>query len=204
MIRKVPLFATLVVLLAVATMIALGIWQIGRGQEKEAMLARLRAAQDLPPIAYPVAPVAGERLPVYRRARATCLQPTNRRTVAGRSVAGEVGYVHVVRCATGAGVQPLSVAIGWSKNPNAPLRWAGGNVQGIIAPDSETRMRIVSDRPASGLEGVEPPSLDSIPNNHRSYVITWFAFAGLALLIYALALRARSRDDNGAKRDKQA
>jgi cytochrome oxidase assembly protein ShyY1 len=114
-----------------------------------------------------------------------------------------VGYVHIVRCATGAGVQPLGVSIGWSKNPNAPYQWAGGAVQGMITPDSETGMRIVSDRPVSGLQGVEPPSLDSIPNNHRSYVITWFAFAGLALLIYALALRARFRDENGAEKDNK-
>ena len=204
MIRRLPLVATLVVALAVATMIGLGIWQIERGQEKEALLAQLRAARELPPIAYPTAPVADEGQPLFRRARATCLQPGDRRTVPGRSLAGEVGYVHVVRCRTGHGIQPLSVAIGWSKNPNAPFRWAGGEVLGTIAADSQTGMRIIAEEPAAGLQRVEPPSLDSIPNNHRGYVVTWFAFAGLALLIYALALRARLRDGNGAGKDERA
>lgn len=204
MIRRVPLLPTLVVALAVATMIGLGFWQVRRADQKEAMLAQLRIAQNLPAIAYPKDPVANEGQFIFRRAHATCAQPEGRRTIAGRGISGEVGYVHVVRCDTGISVQPLSVAIGWSKNPNASFRWAGGEVQGTIAADSETGMRIVAERPAAGLQRVEPPSLESIPNNHRGYVVTWFAFAGLALLIYALALRARLRDGNGAGKDEQA
>lgn len=204
MIRRLPLFATFVVLLAAATMIGLGLWQIERAQEKEALLAQLRAAQDLPPLAYPRNPVANGERPVFRRARALCRQPAGRRTVAGRSISGETGYVHIVRCETEPSTQPLSVAIGWSKNPTAALNWDGGAVQGMIAADSRTGMRIVAERPAPGLQAVEPPSLESIPNNHRGYVVTWFAFAGLALLIYAFALRARWRDGNGAGKDKRA
>ena len=202
--RRVPLIATLVVTLAVATMIGLGFWQIGRAQEKEALLAQLRAAQDLPPIAYPREPVADEDRPVFRRAHAMCRQPVDRRTVPGRSIMGETGYVHIVRCETAPSTQPLSVAIGWSKNPNAVLNWAGGRVQGMIAADSKTGLRIVAQSPAPGLQPVEQPSLESIPNNHRGYVVTWFAFAGLALLIYAFALRARWRDGNGARKDEPA
>ena len=36
-----------------------------------------------------------------------------------------------------------------------------------------------------------PPSLSSIPNNHRSYALQWFAFALIALVIYGLAVRKR-------------
>ena len=204
MIRRLPLLATLVVALAVATMVALGVWQIRRAEEKERLIAQLRAAQNLPPIAYPLDPVIEKERPVFRRARATCHQPSDRRTIPGRSMAGEIGYVHIVRCSTAPSVQPLSVAIGWSKNPNAALLWPGGAVQGVVAEDSMTGMRIVAEQPAAGLQRVEPPSLDSIPNNHRGYVVTWFAFAGLALLIYALALRARWRDGNAAGKDKRA
>jgi surfeit locus 1 family protein len=202
--RRVPLVATFVVALAVATMIGLGFWQIRRAHEKETLLAQLRAAQLLPPIAYPRDPAADKHRFVFRRARATCRQPGERRTVPGRSMAGEIGYVHVVRCATAPSVQPLSVATGWSKNPNAALRWSGGEVQGVVAEDSVTGMRIIAEQPAAGLQAVEPPSLESIPNNHRGYVVTWFAFAGLALLIYVLALRSRWRDGNDAAKDKSA
>ena len=46
MTRKVPFVPTVVVLLAVAIMVALGIWQLGRADEKEALLARYAAAGD--------------------------------------------------------------------------------------------------------------------------------------------------------------
>ncbi len=52
-------------------------------------------------------------------------------------------------------------------------------------------MRLVAAKRAAGLETVAPPSLDSISNNHRSYAIQWFMFAGIAALIYGLALRLR-------------
>jgi surfeit locus 1 family protein len=191
--RTIPFVPTLLVLAAVATMIALGIWQIGRAREKEALLGRLAAARDLPPIDLTSSPPSDAELPLFRRARANCV-PGSRRTVAGRSVADETGYVHVVRCRAAPGRWELSVAIGWSKDPNAAFRWNGGDVQGLLAPDSQTGMRIVAEQPAPGLQAVEPPSLESIPNNHRSYVVTWFLFAALALLIYILALRARTRD----------
>jgi len=204
MIRRLPLFATLVVALAVATMVGLGIWQISRAQQKEDLLAQLRAAQTLPPIPYPKDRVSDEDRLLFRRAHATCRQPADRRTVAGRSISDEVGYVHIVRCKTASSDQGLSVAIGWSKDPNASIDWAGGEVQGMIAADSQTGMRIVAEQPAPGLQPVQPPSLESIPNNHRGYVATWFAFAALALLIYALALRARLRDGNGARKEEKA
>ena len=92
----------------------------------------------------------------------------------------------------------MSVAVGWSKNPNAALNWAGGPVSGIIAPDKNTRMRLVAASAPPGLETVAPPSLASIPNNHRSYAVQWFLFAGIAALIYGLALRLRWKKEQKA------
>jgi cytochrome oxidase assembly protein ShyY1 len=191
--RRIPIIPTLIVLIAAAIMVGFGIWQIARAKEKEALLAKLEAAPSLPPIAYPEAPLPADDLPLFRRATATCVDPGSRRTIPGRSIAGEIGYVHIVRCRRSAEEADLSVAVGWSKNPNAPFSWSGGKVQGLIAADSETGMRIVAERPLPGLQAPEPPSLESIPNNHRAYVATWFSFAGLALLIYGLALRGRNR-----------
>jgi surfeit locus 1 family protein len=35
--------------------------------------------------------------------------------------------------------------------------------------------------------------VSTIPNRHRSYAVQWFLFAGLALLIYLLAVRQRAK-----------
>ena len=44
MTRKLPIIPTILVALAVATMIGLGFWQLERRQEKEALLASYAAA----------------------------------------------------------------------------------------------------------------------------------------------------------------
>jgi cytochrome oxidase assembly protein ShyY1 len=41
------------------------------------------------------------------------------------------------------------------------------------------------------LEPSAPPSIEQIPNNHRSYAIQWFLFALIAVVIYLLALRGK-------------
>ena len=191
MTRKLPLIPTIVVALAVAVMIGLGVWQLQRAGEKNRLLERYAKAETLPPIAFPTLPIADDQLPLFRHATGVCLRPVGRRTVPGKGASGEPGFVHIVDCSTGAEGPGMSVAVGWSKDPNAKVSWSGGPVSGIIAPDNRTRMRLVAASAPPGLETVAPPSLDSIPNNHRSYAIQWFLFAGIAALIYFLALRLR-------------
>jgi cytochrome oxidase assembly protein ShyY1 len=191
MTRKLPLVPTIVVAMAVAVMIGLGVWQLQRAVEKNRLLQRYAKAESLPPIAFPTLPIANDQLPLFRHATGVCLRPVGRRTVPGKGASGEPGFVHIVDCSTGAEGPGMSVAVGWSKDPNAKVDWRGGPVSGIIAPDNRTRMRLVAASAPAGLETVAPPSLDSIPNNHRSYAIQWFLFAGIAALIYFLALRLR-------------
>jgi surfeit locus 1 family protein len=50
---------------------------------------------------------------------------------------------------------------------------------------------LVADVPAPGLAASTPPDPAAIPNNHLAYAVQWFVFAGVALLIYGLALRRR-------------
>ena len=88
----------------------------------------------------------------------------------------------------------MAVELGWSKDPNAGRAYQGGLVSGVIAPDSRSKMRLVAAAPGPGLEASAPPSPDSIPNNHLSYAIQWFLFAGVAVVIYLLALRRRTKD----------
>ena len=197
MIRKLPLVPTLVVAIAVAVMIGLGIWQLQRAGEKDRLVARYRAAQDLPPIAFPTSPVHSDQLPLFRHSTGVCLRPVAKRSTAGRNRSSEPGYVHIVDCSTGAEGPGISVELGWSKNPNVAVRWPGGPVSGIIAPDSRSRMRLVAATAPPGLEPSAPPSIDQIPNNHRSYAVQWFLFALIALTIYILALRKKLNDRAG-------
>jgi len=190
--RQLPLVPTILVGLAVAVMIGLGVWQLQRRAEKEALLAAYAAAGNLPPIGWPSIPLK-EPLPLFRSATGNCLSVVGFRTAAGQNRNGEPGYLVIADCRTGAEGPGLSVELGWSKNPNAGRDYRGGLVSGVIAPDSLVRMRLVAASPGPGLVASAPPSPATIPNNHLSYAVQWFLFAGIAALIYFLALRQRWR-----------
>jgi hypothetical protein len=194
--RRVPIFATLVVTAAVATMIALGFWQLGRARWKEGIVQQYAVAQKLPPIAFPTAPAKGP-LPLFRWATGFCAKPVGQRAIAGENRQGETGYAHIVQCSTGSEGPGMAVDLGWSKDPNAAWKWPGGPVTGIIVPDRLQRIRLVAASSPAGLRPSAPPTIDSVvsvtPAGHRLYAIQWFAFAAIALLIYVLAVRKRLR-----------
>lgn len=193
--RAVPVIPTIVVALAFALMIGLGIWQLQRAKWKEGLLAQYSHAENMPPIAWPTIPLKQDQLPLFRHATGVCLQPVGKRAIAGENLSGEPGYAQIVLCRTGAEGPGMAVEVGWSKNPNAPVNWRGGPVSGIVAPDSQMGMRLVAASAPPGLEVSAPPSLRSIPNNHRSYAVQWFAFAAVALGIYILAVHKRWTSD---------
>jgi len=194
MLRRLPIIPTVIVAAAAAAMIALGIWQLERARWKEGILARYAQAERAPPIEFPTVPLREDQLPLFRHATGFCLKPMGQRAMAGENRSGEPGYVHIVDCATGAEGPGMAVELGWSKNPNAKVDWAGGLVSGIIAPDRAMRLRLVAASAPPGLEPSAPPSPDSIPHNHRSYALQWFAFAATALIIYGLAVRKRLKE----------
>lgn len=191
MTRRLPVVPTVVVVLAVLTMIGLGVWQLQRADQKKALLARYAAAQGLPPIAYPTIPLA-EELPLFRHATGNCLSPVGKRAVAGENAAGEIGYVHIIDCSTGAEGPGMSVEVGWSKDPNVQVRWNGGPVSGTIVPDRRSRLRLVAATAPPGLQPSKVPDASSAspvsPARHYGYAATWFSLAVVALIIYALAL----------------
>ena len=94
----------------------------------------------------------------------------------------------------------MAVQIGWSNDPQAQVRWTGGEVTGVIAPDRKYRMRLVADGAAPGLQPSAMPSMDSIPNNHRLYAVQWFLFAAIAAIIYGLAVRKRLKSADAEQR----
>ena len=191
---KLPLVPTILVALAVMTMIGLGIWQLERRKEKEALLTTYAAAANLPPIGWPSVPPK-EPLPLFRAATGNCLSVVGFRTAAGQNRQGDPGFLVIADCRTGAEGPGLSVELGWSKDPNAGHDFRGGLVSGLIAPDRLSRMRLVAATPGPGLAASAPPSPSIIPNNHLSYAVQWFLFAGIAVTIYFLALRQRWRKE---------
>ena len=196
--KRIPLIPTILVIGAVAVMIGLGVWQLQRAKWKDGLIARYAQAEKLPPIAWPTLPLADYQLPLFRHATGVCVRPVGKRTVAGEGVSGEPGYVHIVDCTTGAEGPGMSVAVGWSKNPNAAVNWSGGPVSGIIVPDRVSRMRLVAASAPPGLEPSAEPSPETAsaitPAGHRMYAATWFALALAALIIYMIVLMKRGRN----------
>lgn len=189
--RGLPLWPTIVVGLAVALMIGLGIWQIQRAHTKEALLARYAEAAGRPPIAFPAVPPTDGSL-LFRRASGLCLEPTGWSARAGTNRAGASGWRHLALCRTGAEGPGMLVDMGWSRDFAAPAAYLGGRVSGVIDADRDHVLMLVSDAAAPGLQPSAVPSPASVPNNHRAYAVQWFLFAGVAAVIYGIALRRRS------------
>lgn len=203
--KRVPLVPTLIVALAVAGMIALGLWQLDRARWKEALIARYAAAGGRPPIAFPMIPT--DEALLFRRAGAFCLQPVSETVAAGRSRDGRSGWRHLVLCRRGAEGPGITVDIGWSDDFASRSGWRGGAVAGTIgsAPSHDSvlaglfgrtpprELLLVADAPAPGLAPSARPDPAQIPNNHRGYAVQWFLFASVAAIIYVLALRRRER-----------
>jgi surfeit locus 1 family protein len=199
MTRKVPLIPTIVVIVAVAVMIGLGVWQLQRAKWKAGLIDQYRHAQALPPITWPTTPLRSGQLPLFRHATGMCLRAVGRRAIAGENAAGEPGYVQILDCMTGAEGPGMSVEVGWAKDPNAKVNWAGGPVSGIIVPDRRSQMRLVAATAPPGLQPSKPPDVSSVspisPAGHRAYAATWFSLAAIALIIYGLAVRKRLKED---------
>lgn len=203
--KRIPVVATALVLLAAAAMAGLGVWQLQRRAEKAGLLAVYARNQRLAPIAFPRIPVDDSLL--FRRATFLCLEVTSWAHEGGRNARGGVGWRHIARCRTGAEGPGVTVQAGMSQSPADRPVWQGGPVSGYItnAPDHmpvvarlvarplPRTLMLVADPPLAGLAANPAADLSSVPNNHLAYAVQWFVFAGLALGIYALALSARLR-----------
>lgn len=195
--RRVPIMATLIVATAVALLIGLGVWQLGRAKENEAVLTRYKAATRLAPISFPTLPLRDEDLPLYRYTTGNCLRPVGQHTAPGENHAGEPGFLVIIDCATGVEGPGMSVEVGWSKNPRAKTSWAGGLVSGLIVRDDRARIRLVAATPAPGLEASAPPqpTVRVMPWRNQVYAVIWFSLAATALVIYGLAVRQCLKPD---------
>ena len=173
------------VVLAVAVMVALGFWQLGRAKEKTALVARYQAtAGNAATVPFPASDPLATRV-LYRRSAVECENVLAISAVNGMRADGAKGWAHKALCRISSG-QEVNVALGFSTASQTP-DWQGGTVSGIIAPGP----RLVADPPQAGLEPLAKPDPGDLPNNHLAYAVQWFLFAATALVIYALAVRRR-------------
>ena len=206
MIRRLPILPTLLVMAAALVMIGLGVWQLDRRTEKAALLAYAASNPARAPVAFPTLPPVPDEL-LFRRSSVHCLSVMGWDVVAGRAADGSVGYRHIAQCSTGAEGPGVLVAVGVGQKPDQPPRWTGGQTEGWIALEPDHRpliarlagktpplrpMLIARSAPPD-MKPIAPPSAADLPNNHLAYAVQWFIFAGLAVLIYGLALRHRAR-----------
>lgn len=202
--RRWPVIPTIVVLCAVAAMIALGIWQLQRKGEKEALIAlyeRNMAMSSL--VTYPKLPPVPDAM-LFRKSSVVCLEPVRWDPRSGTDRKGRSGIRMIADCRTGAEGPGVLVDVGIADD-FAPPAWKGGTVQGTVVPGPEqptviqrltgravpARAMLVADAPVAGLRASEVPSGADVPNNHLAYAFQWFFFAVVALIIYILAVRRR-------------
>lgn len=185
--RNIPIIPTAFVLLCMAIMIALGFWQLGRADEKDAMLALYQSIDaDAATVAYPVDEADLEQK-LYRQTAIECLSVSDMRSTAGTNAVGVKGWAHVAQCAIENDLT-AEVALGWSRDPTAPA-WSGGVVTGVLAPGG----KIIADPALADLGPLAKPDPADLPNNHLAYAGQWFLFALTAFIIYIIALRRRSK-----------
>ena len=204
--RRIPVLPTLVVLIALLTMIGLGLWQIRRAEWKEGLLARYQAAGGAPaldglPVGAPIDAVA------FRHTAIDCTVATKALQLGGMNKAGQTGFRNIVGCSLADG-RRLAADLGWGAIDARPAMPAIGerlHASGPLIPDdvlarrvfptdpSHLPLLIVMETPVAGLQPSVPPSIADIPNNHRGYAVQWFIFALTAAVIYAIALRRRMR-----------
>lgn len=205
MMRRIPLLPTLVVALAVAAMVALGIWQIRRAHWKDGLLASYQASRNAPDL-YGIPVGADPDAIAFRHAHILCRVTTKETIVGGTDGSGRTGFRNIVGCALIDG-RVIMADLGWKAiNARPVLPAIGQRIEGrgLLIPDAVLARRVlgetkglvplllVLDGGVQGLSPSVPPSIETIPNNHISYAVQWFLFAGVALVIYLLALYRRS------------
>lgn len=199
--KRLPPLATLIVAAAVATMIALGLWQLRRAAWKDRLLARYAEASTLPAVDLDPLLDGETRLPPlsFRRALVSCRADNVAPDVrAGRSAADRPGQAYFVPCRPGAAglAGRIRVNAGWAPRHDAVQRLS---LDGIVAGrlglvEEDGPIILTAATAAAPLAPSAAASIESIPNNHLLYAFQWFFFAAAALVIYVLALRKRRKD----------
>src|SRR3546814_10887769 len=100
--RRWPLVPTLIVAAAILAMIALGVWQLQRKGEKEALIALYERNRTMSAtVAYPALPPVPDAM-LFRQSSVTCLEPVRWDPRSGTDRSGKSGIRMVADCRTGA------------------------------------------------------------------------------------------------------
>ncbi len=210
MIRRIPIFPTLVVAALVALLVGLGIWQLQRREWKAGLIAQLEAAQTLPllePVDFQRA-LAGEISVQYRRAELRCapgkVLPYDLK--GGSSAGGKSGYLLLVSCRPNREPPEIVAVAGWTGRPDAVRTelLVDTVFTGVVierpygdAPD-RPKFMLIPDTAIPPLQRSRVPTPADLPDNHLSYAGQWFGLAGVLVVIYALWLRRRQRGETVA------
>jgi surfeit locus 1 family protein len=201
---RFPVVATIIVTLAIAIMVSLGVWQLQRRDQKEALIALFAANMGKPAMAFPaMGPVPANAM--FRQSSAQCLNVIRWQSGSGRDALGKPGILYIAECRTGAEGPGFLAAMGVADRPNLQPAWTGGIVRGMIVTEPNRNSLIarsigitpvlnpmlVAETPPPGMRAPAKPSPEDVPNNHLSYAVQWFLFAIAAAVIFLLALRKR-------------
>jgi len=191
MIRQLPIIPTIIVVAAAAVMVSLGVWQLGRADEKAALIARYsEASANTQEVAFPYDGTSQDVW--FRKSSVYCGDVWKFEPVAGTSARGEKGWVVRAICHDYFAEESPTVDMGFTRDVNELPEIDQLRVSGVVAPGP----RLVASPPVAELEPLALPNPNDLPNNHLAYAFQWFFFALTALVIYGFAVRSRL-----AKRD---
>lgn len=195
--RGLPLVPTLMTLLALPLLLGLGFWQLQRADWKAGVLASLSSNAGKPPVAM-TARDDPEAFQFRRIWLDLACEPSPPTVKAGRNAAGETGFSFLLSCASVEGASPslgrFLLDIGWGRRPDGwKAAMAGLPPPGtmhrveavLVRRDGAPRWLLVATDAPPPLVPSAPPSIETIPNNHRSYAVQWFSFAAILAAVYA-------------------
>ncbi len=212
-------FPILLGVLGVAVLCGLGLWQMGRLEQKEALLARIEARIGADPAELPASPdpsadqylpvhvtgaLGGEELHVLTsiQGQGPGYRVISALTAGERRVLVDLGYVP--EAAKNHGRVAEAVAItgnlvwpqesdSWTPEPDAARDvWFAREV-GAMAEALDTEPVLIVSREIAGADlgtTLVPVDTSGVPNDHYEYAITWFGLALVwAVMSILLSLR---------------
>jgi surfeit locus 1 family protein len=201
--RRFPLAATLLTAVMLPVLLALSYWQFAiRRPWKADLIARLEAAQTLPPVTahdYYRALIGAADLQ-FRRAVVDCrpgrVKPYDVR--GGTSAKDDGGFLVLVDCNDPARARrpDLVVVAGWTLRPDAvtsldlDTTFSGVLIEHPYGKESGRPLFMLI--PTSAVPPLVPsrlPTPGDLPDNHLSYALQWLAFAVTLAVVYLVYLR---------------
>ena len=209
----VPAVSTLVMLVV---LLGLGFWQLQRREWKADLLARIDSAERLPAVPMPASPEPFAKVSVQGRLR------TDLQALYGAEVRGDTLGAHLIMPLERVNADPVLVDLGWVPNSATHPKPGPAVVEGFIRPAEHPGLFAATDdlrgrrfytlNPeaigtalgvklapftlvAIGPPGMPDPSraLPRPANDHFGYALTWFSFAAILAIIFALHARRTLR-----------